>query len=71
MQPFGHGADAAGLVDRDKRTDEVQIDHGQDIQRLYIRIKYLSIGFIGGCTQIPEQNDAVGRAHYARSPSAL
>jgi hypothetical protein len=39
MQPFGRCAGAAGLVGRDKRTDEAQIDHGKDIGRLHIRIE--------------------------------
>ena len=60
MQPFGRGADAAGLVDRDKRTDQVQINHGQDIGLLYIQIKYLSIGFMGGFIQIPSRTMPLG-----------
>jgi hypothetical protein len=55
MKPVGRGADAA----RSRRSRQTH-GSGQDIERLYIRIKFLSIGLMGGFIQIPRRTMPLG-----------
>jgi hypothetical protein len=54
-----NSAAVPGLVDRAEPTDEAQIGHREDIQRLYIWTKCLSIGFYRRPHSDSQQNDAV------------
>jgi hypothetical protein len=59
MQPVGRGADAAGLVDRDA-SDEVQIDHGQDIKRQYLEQMSFDWNY-ARLSPDSDESDAIGR----------